>query len=59
MVLFISGHSHAGENLEDVLAQRAGELAAPMQMCDALASNLAGDFTTPSCATASRTGGAR
>jgi transposase len=49
VVLFITGHAHAGQNLEDVLAQRARELAAPMQMCDALAANMAGDFTTVLC----------
>lgn len=49
VVLFITGHAHAGQNLQEVLAQRAKELAAPMQMCDALAANMAGDFTTVLC----------
>lgn len=49
VVLFFTGHAHAGQNLERVLAQRARELAAPMQMCDALASNMAGDFATVIC----------
>src|SRR5206468_1841888 len=46
VVLFFTGHAHAGKNLERVLAQRAQELQPPMQMCDALASNVAGEFTT-------------
>jgi len=39
MALFFTGWKHAGENLADVLKQRAGELAAPIQMCDALSRN--------------------
>jgi hypothetical protein len=46
IALFFTGHQHAGENLADVLAQRAAELAPPIQMCDALATNTAGDFDT-------------
>ncbi len=46
IALFFTGHQHAGENLRDVLAQRAAELAPPIQMCDALAANTAGDFDT-------------
>ena len=34
-----SGWKHAGENLADVLKQRAAELNAPIQMCDALSRN--------------------
>jgi hypothetical protein len=34
------GAKHAGENLSDVLKQRAAGLAAPIQMCDALSRNL-------------------
>jgi hypothetical protein len=30
---------HAGENLAEVLKQRARELPAPIQMCDALSRN--------------------
>lgn len=44
VVLFFTGHQHAGQNLADVLAQRAQELAPPMQMSDALACNFAGEF---------------
>ena len=44
VVLFFTGHDHAGKNMERVLAHRARDLAPPMQMCDALASNSAGEF---------------
>ena len=40
IALFFSGRQHAGENLEDVLAQRAADLPSPIQMCDALSRNL-------------------
>ena len=40
IALFFTGRQHAGENLSDVLQQRAAELAPPMQMCDALSRNL-------------------
>lgn len=40
MALFFSGRQHAGENLAEVLAQRAQALAPPIQMCDALSRNL-------------------
>ena len=46
MVLFFTGHAHAGQNLAKVLAHRAKELEPPMQMCDALASNLTSEFAT-------------
>ena len=46
IALFFTGHQHAGENLADVLAQRAAELPPPIHMCDALATNTAGDFDT-------------
>jgi hypothetical protein len=46
IALFFTGRQHAGENLADVLAKRATELAPPIQMCDALAANTAGDFDT-------------
>src|SRR5207245_2330374 len=44
IALFFTGVRHAGENLGAVLARRAAELPAPIQMCDGLASNTAGDF---------------
>jgi len=40
IALFFSGRKHAGENLTDVLAQRARELPVPIQMCDGLSRNL-------------------
>ena len=46
VVLFFTGHAHAGKNMQRVLAHRAQELQPAMQMCDALASNVAGEFTT-------------
>ncbi|MGH9342405.1 MAG: IS66 family transposase [Terriglobia bacterium] len=39
IALFFTGAKHAGENLAQVLKQRARELAPPVQMCDALARN--------------------
>ena len=44
IALFFTGHQHAGENLADVLQHRAGELAPPIQMCDALSRNMSEDF---------------
>ena len=44
IALFFTGVQHAGENLADVLAKRAAKLPKPIQMCDALAANTAGDF---------------
>jgi len=38
--LYFTGRKHAGENLADVLKQRAADLDAPIQMCDALSRNL-------------------
>jgi len=46
IALFFSGRQHAGENLADVLAQRAAELSPPIQMCDALSRNLPAQFET-------------
>lgn len=40
IVLFFTGRQHAGENLRDVLAERASVLKPPIQMCDALSRNL-------------------
>ena len=39
IALYFTGRQHAGENLRDVLAHRAAELARPIQMCDALSRN--------------------
>ena len=46
IALFFTGRQHAGENLAAVLAQRAADLAPPIQMADALAANTAGAFDT-------------
>ena len=46
IALFFTGRAHAGENLARVLAAREAELAPPVQMCDALASNSSGEFET-------------
>ena len=40
IALFFTGRQHAGENLRDVLAERAMAMKPPIQMCDALARNL-------------------
>ena len=44
VALFMTGWRHAGENLEQVLQQRAADLAAPIQMCDGLSRNTCGEF---------------
>jgi len=46
IALFFSGRKHAGENLKDVLVQRAADLAPPIQMCDALTRNLPAELKT-------------
>ena len=46
IALFFSGRRHAGENLADVLRQRADGLDRPIQMCDALSRNLPGELAT-------------
>lgn len=46
VVLFFTGHRHAGQNLAQVLAHRAQQLEAPIQMCDALARNFSEEFKT-------------
>ena len=46
IALFFSGRKHAGENLKDVLAQRAEELDSPIQMCDALSRNIPAGLKT-------------
>lgn len=38
VALFFTGRQYAGENLADVLAERAQELGPPIQMCDGLES---------------------
>jgi hypothetical protein len=44
IALYFTGRKHAGENLARVLAERAGALPPPIQMCDALSHNTAGEF---------------
>ncbi len=39
IALFFTGKKHAGENIAEVLKQRAQGLPAPIQMCDALSRN--------------------
>jgi len=39
IALYFTGRQHAGENLADVVKQRAPDLNAPIQMCDALSRN--------------------
>ena len=46
MALFFTGWRHAGENLAEVLRHRAADLAAPIQMCDALSRNEPKGFET-------------
>ncbi len=46
IALFFTGRKHAGENLAAVLQRRAAELPHPIQMCDALSHNTAGEFDT-------------
>ena len=46
IALFFSGRKHAGENLKDVLVQRAKDRGPPIQMCDALSRNLPAELKT-------------
>lgn len=46
IALFFTGRKHAGENLRDVLAQRAELLGPPIQMCDPLSRNMPADLNT-------------
>jgi hypothetical protein len=49
VVLYFTGHAHAGDNMQRVLEQRAQTLSPPLHMCDALAANVAGGFDTQGC----------
>jgi len=40
LALYFTGRQHAGENLADVLQERADQLPSPIQMCDALSRNV-------------------
>ncbi len=44
IALFVTGHNHAGENLNDILEKRNATLGPPIQMCDALSRNIHKDF---------------
>ena len=46
IALFFTGRQHAGENLKDVLDQRAETLGMPIQMCDALSRNMSAELET-------------
>ena len=46
IALFFTGRKHAGENLRDVLTQRAKQLAPPIQMCDPLSRNMPAELNT-------------
>ncbi len=46
IAIFFTGKKHGGENLGDVLLKRAKELQPPIQMCDALSRNVAGELQT-------------
>lgn len=49
IALFFTGSNHAGENLEQVLLNRANGLDPPIQMCDALTRNLPATCQTILC----------
>jgi hypothetical protein len=44
IALFVTGHRHAGENLDQLLARRAADAPPPIQMCDALSRNPSKEF---------------
>jgi len=46
IALYFTGRRHSGENLERLLKERAAALPPPVQMCDALSHNVAGEFET-------------
>lgn len=46
IALFVTGHRHAGENLDQLLARRAAQAPPPIQMCDALSRNPSKEFQT-------------
>ncbi len=46
IALFFTGHSHAGENLAELLKQRHADRQRPIQMCDALSRNVPGPLKT-------------
>jgi len=46
IALFLTGHRHAGENLDQLLARRPADCLPPIQMCDALSRNPSKEFQT-------------
>ena len=46
MALFFTGPKHAGQNMADLLKQRATGLGPPIHMCDALSRNITTEFET-------------
>jgi hypothetical protein len=44
--IFMTGRQHAGENLEELLKERASGLSPPIQMCDALSRNVPKELKT-------------
>jgi transposase len=46
IALFFTGQKHAGDNMAEILKQRASGLSPPIQMCDALSRNLPKEFET-------------
>lgn len=46
IALFRTGRNHAGENMTELLGQRAPEMKPPLQMCDALSRNTSLEFAT-------------
>jgi transposase len=46
IALFFTGPKHAGENMAQLLKQRASGLSPPIQMCDALSRNVLREFET-------------
>jgi hypothetical protein len=46
IALFVTGHNHAGENLNDILEKRSERLSPPIQMCDGLSRNIPKEFET-------------
>jgi len=44
IALFVTGHRHAGENLDQLLSRRAADCPPPIQMCDALSRNPSKEF---------------
>ena len=44
--IFVTGHRHAGENLEQILKERSMDLGPPVQMCDSLSRNIPKSMAT-------------